>query len=244
MLFAGCLIFLAALGTSRLEEFGFEILPEKNRNAIAQKSFLWPDGKIQFTFHRNYTAADKASIYEAMRAIEDNTCVEFVESSATPDEHHVEFIKSSKGCGSHVGYHKNESQLVALTDVCISKRAAIQHELLHVCGLFHQQCREDRDEYLEIIWENIDTTQLHNFHKISEEYSTTFGLPFDYQSLMQYPRNAYSKDGKLFTMLSKLNKSMELGQSDLAKAFPTPTDFEMVNRMYECQARTPTDSAI
>lgn len=70
---------------------------------------------------------------------------------------HIRFIKSD-GCGSMIGYHPEipEPTVVGYSDYCLTIQGAIQHELLHVTGLFHEQCRPDRDEYIKVIWENID----------------------------------------------------------------------------------------
>lgn len=51
-------------------------------------------------------------------------------------------LLSRNGCGTSVGYHANsnkEPQIVAYSLECLSLIAAIQHELLHVIGLFHEQ---------------------------------------------------------------------------------------------------------
>lgn len=42
---------------------------------------------------------------------------------------------------------------------CLRHAGTIQHELLHVLGLLHEQARPDRDNYVQIIWDNVDTRE-------------------------------------------------------------------------------------
>lgn len=35
-----------------------------------------------------------------------------------------------------------------------------------------------------------------DFNKVPDNVTTTFGLPYDYTSVMHYPRYAFSKNGK------------------------------------------------
>jgi hypothetical protein len=41
----------------------------------------------------------------------------------------------------------------------------ITHELGHTLGFWHEQSRPDRDDYVEVLYENIQSGQLHNFGK-------------------------------------------------------------------------------
>lgn len=215
----------------------FDEKSPKFRSAIAIDDYKWPDGIIPFSFEKTYSEKDKTKVFKAMEIISEPTCIEFLETNE--DEllvHQIKFVKSRIGCRTTVGYHSyhNKSQIVALTNACISKPTAIQHELLHVIGLFHEQCRYDRDDFIDIHWENIEEKQKQNFIKISEKYLTTFNLPYDFKSLMHYPRHAFSKDKKSYTMTAKNDTTIELGQIDLIKGGPTYLDLEKVRRMYNC----------
>jgi hypothetical protein len=210
---------------------------DTNRNAIAMEDYLWPNGMIPFKFDDAYTSMDRDKIFYAINIIEDDTCIKFVETNQTESQqHHIKFVKSKNDCGAMIGYHpsKNHSSPVSLTNSCITQKSAILHELLHVIGLFHHQCRYDRDNYIEILWDNVDPSQIHNFDKVSEKYSTTFDLAYDFHSLMHYPRHAFSRDGKSFTMIMRNDSTVELGPVNFKNARPSSIDFEMVNRMYNC----------
>ena len=63
------------------------------------------------------------------------------------------------------------------------------HELAHTIGLHHEQTRPDRDEHITLHYENIDQEHWHNFDKPAAQYTTNYGLKYDYRSIMHYGQN-------------------------------------------------------
>ena len=59
-------------------------------------------------------------------------------------------------CYSSVGrdYKKSGMQSMSLGPECL-QTSIVLHELLHSLGFWHEQSRPDRDQYVEIFWENI-----------------------------------------------------------------------------------------
>ena len=66
------------------------------------------------------------------------------------------------------------------------------HELGHVLGLGHEHQRYDRDQYIDVLEENIDPDYLSAFNKINQIFSTVYGR-YDYYSVMHYPSWAFRK---------------------------------------------------
>lgn len=63
------------------------------------------------------------------------------------------------------------------------------------------QNSSDRDDYIKILWDNVDKDYKDNFMKT---YTTHFGLEYDYESIMHYSSRSFSKDNSP-TIITKVN---------------------------------------
>ncbi len=60
------------------------------------------------------------------------------------------------------------------------------HEIGHALGLYHEQSRPDRNNYVTVVTSNIDPTSLFNFNMIDTALISTYNIPYDYGSVMHY----------------------------------------------------------
>ena len=59
----------------------------------------------------------------------------------------------------------------------------VTHEILHAAGVYHEQSRPDRDEYVKIHWDNIQKGAETNFKKMNY-YAVMDDTPYDYRSII------------------------------------------------------------
>ena len=90
-------------------------------------------------------------------------------------------------------------------------RGTCLHELGHTLTLEHEQCRPDRDCYINVHYENMETSAKIQFHKFLETSVSTYGS-FDFESIMLYGSKAGSKNGA--PTMTKKDGSTFIGQRD------------------------------
>jgi astacin len=160
----------------------------------------WPDAILYYRFDDGLPEDARSSIERAMATLADRSSVSFVERS---DQKDYVTIYAGDGCWSYVGRSGGEQKL-SLGDGCLGEGTVI-HELGHALGLFHEQSRSDRDEHVEVHWDNIEEGREHNFETyIEQSYGGGRDIgEYDFDSLMHYPSWAFAKEAGLHTITRK-----------------------------------------
>ncbi|EPB71755.1 astacin [Ancylostoma ceylanicum] len=134
---------------------------------------------------------DKNDVRNALKEIEQKTCVRF-KYEASPRGYHINYQKvdSPTFCGlSYIG-RVDPANPVYLSFQCGNARGVALHETLHALGLNHQHLRMDRDQHITLDWSNINPQHFDYFAVADSKLFTTYGIKYDYGSIMHY--NAYT----------------------------------------------------
>ncbi|GAV04358.1 hypothetical protein RvY_14646 [Ramazzottius varieornatus] len=203
---------------------------ERQVRAVTNQDFKkWTKGIIPYTIDPYYSASQRKIIYAAIDEIQGKTCVNFVERSSETD--YVR-IMPGEGCSSYVG-RRGGQQVVTLDPWrCLTEVGVVSHELLHVLGFYHEHTRLDRDEFIDVLWNNMENGREVNFHKRSPGTIDSLGKSYDYNSVMHYSAYAFSIDERRPTILPRYPtvSAKKLGQ----RKELSPLDAEKVNQYYGC----------
>uniref|UniRef100_A0A914XMU1 Metalloendopeptidase n=1 Tax=Plectus sambesii TaxID=2011161 RepID=A0A914XMU1_9BILA len=160
------------------------------RNAMRAASYRWPGNVVPYVIDPSFTTSERAIIADAINEIQTKTCYKIVGRTNQAD--YINIMRGN-GCYSHVG-RVGKSQDFSLANGCV-QRSTVLHEFIHAMGLWHEQSRADRDQYVEILTQNIQDGQQHNFDKYNLDLIDHLGQPYDYNSIMHYGNTAFSKSG-------------------------------------------------
>ncbi|XP_065334267.1 protein tolkin [Cloeon dipterum] len=216
----------------------------QKRAATARKDRIWEDGVIPYDIDTNFSGSHKALFKMAMRHWENMTCIKFVERNPSDHPNYILFTERPCGCCSFVGRRGNGVQAISIGKNC-DKFGIVVHELGHVVGFWHEHTRPDRDNHVAIVRENIHAGQEYNFNKLTSEEVNSLGLSYDYDSIMHYSRNTFSKGSYLDTILPfeqlASKKRPEIGQ----RIKLSDGDIAQTNLLYKCPkcGRTLQDSS-
>lgn len=207
--------------------------PQRRRRAATSRpERVWPDGIIPYVISGNFSGAQRAVFRQAMRHWERHTCVTFLERS--DQDSYIVFTYRPCGCCSYVGRRGGGPQAISIGKNC-DKFGIVVHELGHVIGFWHEHTRPDRDQHVAIIRDNIQPGQEYNFLKMEPEEVESLGETYDFDSIMHYARNTFSRGIFLDTILPKydvngvrpsIGQRTRLSKGDIAQA----------KKLYRCPA--------
>ncbi|WP_412030197.1 M12 family metallopeptidase [Deinococcus yunweiensis] len=147
----------------------------------------WPNAVIPYEIDSSL-AGNAAAIQNAVSYFNSSTPVRWMPRQADlpSHTHFVRFIAPADAgtCDSQVGI-QGGIQYIRLGAWCFDGRRHILHEMAHAAGFWHEQQRPDRDQFIDIVWNNIpEKAQKPNYGIWPG--TTAFG-GYDFASIMHYP---------------------------------------------------------
>ena len=212
------------LGTQAEVEAKRIAVESPSPSAIVTTNGTWQDGIVYYQFDASISTARRDDVYEAMRRWTDRVDVQFIERTNQAD--YVVISQPTKDCSAIVGRKGGPQYLKIASNCSIS---TIVHEFGHTLGLWHEQSRSDRDQYIEILWGNIDTNYTANFN-LRPTDSADIG-PYDYTSIMHYQTNAFSYNGQ-DTIRAIDSEGNELPNVIQPRYFPSEGDIAAIHHLY------------
>ncbi|XP_051008891.1 meprin A subunit alpha [Acomys russatus] len=208
-----------------LNLFQGDILLPRTRNALRDPRSRWKF-PIPYILADNLDLNAKGAILNAFEMFRLKSCVDFKPYEG--ESSYIIFQKFS-GCWSMIG-NQHGGQNLSVGAGCAYKDT-IEHEILHALGFFHEQSRPDRDDYVNIWWDEIIPDYKYNFDIYDDNILTDLNTPYDYESLMHYRPFSFTKNESVPTITTKIPEfNAVIGQHLDFSAI----DLERLNRMYNC----------
>ena len=202
-----------------------------NRGAgLVDWRYRWPNGILYYRLTGWFEPWQRQEIEHTLSRLErriGSNCVKFRMSNRWD----AVKIRQGPDCSATVGYLRSRhQQSMSLGRGCWDQ-GTIMHEFLHSLGIHHTQNRWDRNRYVRINYQNIEPRNRHIFWREDRWIADSFGLRYDFDSIMHYDGFAFAYNKNYRTIITKHWQDQDrIGQNEGL----SDGDVELIRRMYQC----------
>ncbi len=171
---------------------------------------VWPNGVVPYRISGQLSVSATEKVRAAIGAWNATgavTMIERTDATAGAYPNYIDFVSADQ-CASWVGFQNDGPQSIYTGDKC--SEGSMIHEIGHAMGLLHEHTRPDRDSFVQINWNSINTDKRHNFDILDD------AIPlgdYDYSSIMHYGTHFFSNDNNP-TISSLQNTGVKIGQRE------------------------------
>ena len=169
-----------------------------------------------------------------MRNWEHVTCVQFV--PAKPGKAYILFAERPCGCCSYVGKQRGDMpQGLSIGRGC-DQSGTILHELGHAVGFWHEMSRPDRDDFIDVRWDNIKDLHKSNFD--IEANIDSLGESYDPYSIMHYGTYFFTSNGRKTIRLKNIPENRNFRESQMGqRSHLSESDIRQANSLHKCRQK-------
>ncbi|XP_051160828.1 zinc metalloproteinase nas-13-like isoform X2 [Leptopilina boulardi] len=202
------------------------------RNGLKATSARWPNGVVPYMISPYFNKEQRNLIQEAMDDYHRHTCIQFKPYEGEETDY-IRITAGNTGCWSSVGKIGGRQDINLQVPGCVTKKGTVIHELMHAIGFLHEQSRYERDDFVRVQWNNIQSGREKNFEKASKLTTDAFGINYDYGSVMHYSSGAFSKNGQPTILPRGTIDTKVIGQ----RVGFSKKDIQKIRRMYKCGSK-------
>jgi len=169
----------------------------------------WPNKRVPYAISTRFNDNQRKTIEDGIKRWNaQDTCVKLVPRNG--DNDYVDVFPGD-GCYARLG-RSGGQQPLSLGNGCVYQGTII-HEFEHAIGFAHEHNRNDRDNSVEVLWNNIPERWKEQYKKTNPDH---YGLQqnYDYYSIMHYPTNAPGTRDPAFRYLRSGVDSRRVGNGD------------------------------
>ena len=218
----------------------FDIIPPKSDKAsvTSEADLLWDRAIVPYVIKGTIylegggqivginREEDKEKIRAALSELSKETGILFPEYATDLDLYaeHKDGVRIIAGWKYSTSFLGRQGRIQTITLGLTLEKSVIQHEFMHALGFNHEFTREDRDEYVDVHWENIPE-RMHRQFEMKENSKDCGG--FDINSIMMYGSFNVQKDS------TKIEMTLKDGSTFERKTELSFGDISSVKSLYE-----------